>query len=227
MVVLDGVEGFNQSCSEMNYYDALGVPKNADEATIKKAYRRKAQRMAPRTKEECADPNRSRALVALNKAYQTLRDAEKRAFYDLHGEDEKLSTPEQQAFQTICQIMLTLAAQVEDNFDFVDAIVQNLRNNRDTIARKKPQLEKAIRKIEKQRKCIRRKGGGENLLDQAFQQQVDALTQQLADLPKAIAICDDALKIMKDYENAAEMQVRPRGGPLSEPLFKKMMEGGL
>jgi curved DNA-binding protein CbpA len=206
----------------MNHYDALGVPKNADEAAIKKAYKRKAREHHP---DKGGD---SRAMVAVNRAYETLSNKRKREYYDVSGEEEKLTTPEQQALQTIYQIMLSLAGQVEEQFDFVDAIVQNLRNNRDTIARKKPQLEKAMRKIENQRKCIRRKGGGENLLDRAFAQQVDAITQQLADLPAAVAICDRALTIMKDYENAAQMQIRPRGGPLSDPMFshmKKLMEG--
>lgn len=203
----------------MNHYDALGVPKDAPASEIKKAYQRMARKYHP---DRGGD---ARAMVAVNKAKEALSDPQKRAYYDLHGEDEKLTTPDQQAFQTICQIMMTLSQQVEvDGFDFVDAIVQNLRNNRDTIHRKKPQIERALRKAEKHRKCIRRKTDGENLLDRAFQQQIEALTQQMIDLPKAVAICDRALEIMKDYESAAQAnpQQQRRGGPLSDPIFAHM-----
>lgn len=203
----------------MNHYEALGVSKDADAATIKKAYQRMAKKHHPDRK-----GGDSRAMVAINTAYETLSNKRKREYYDLHGTEEKLTTPGQQAFQTICQILLTLSQQVQvDGFDFVDAIVTNLRNNRDTIQRKRPQLERALLKAQKHRKCIRRKGGGENLLDRAFQQQVDAITQQLADLPKAAAIIDDALKVMKDYENAAaETKSQRWGGPPSDPIFEHL-----
>jgi curved DNA-binding protein CbpA len=164
----------------------------------------------------------AQAMVRINQAYETLSNPRKREYYDLHGTEEQLTTPEQQAFQAICQILLQLAGQVEEQFDFVDAVVTNLRNNRDTIHRKKPQLERAIRKIEKQRKCIRRKGGLENLLDRAFQQQVDALRQQVEDLPKALKICDDALAIMKDYECAIEVKPARPGGSLSGAILEHM-----
>ena len=69
-----------------NYYTILGVEKNADENSIKKAYRRLAMKLHP-------DKNLTNKKVSekkfkeLNEAYSVLSDAKKRETYDLHGED--------------------------------------------------------------------------------------------------------------------------------------------
>lgn len=64
----------------MNYYDILGVDRNADESRIRRAYRIRAKQLHP-------DVNRtSRAkkdFQLVNEAYQVLRNPEKRRVYDL------------------------------------------------------------------------------------------------------------------------------------------------
>lgn len=66
-----------------NYYDILGVSKNASEDDIKKAYRKLALQY---------HPDRNKALDAMEKfkeitkAYEVLSDAKKRQMYDQFGE---------------------------------------------------------------------------------------------------------------------------------------------
>lgn len=64
----------------MNYYDILGVERNADEERIKRAFRNRAKQLHP-------DVNRAarakRDFQLVNEAYQVLSDAEKRRIYDL------------------------------------------------------------------------------------------------------------------------------------------------
>ena len=66
-----------------NYYDTLGVNKNASDKDIKQAYRRLAKQYHPD-----ANPDDSTAeakFKEINEAYETLSDPDKRAQYDRFG----------------------------------------------------------------------------------------------------------------------------------------------
>jgi len=68
-----------------DYYEVLGVPKDADEKAIKAAYRKLALKYHP----DC-NPNKTEAesrFKEINEAYEVLRDADKRKKYDQFGSD--------------------------------------------------------------------------------------------------------------------------------------------
>lgn len=67
-----------------NFYDTLGVPKDADDAAIKKAYKKLALQLHP---DKCKAPSAEEAFKRIALAFQTLSDAEKRKNYDTFGED--------------------------------------------------------------------------------------------------------------------------------------------
>lgn len=68
--------------SKRDYYEVLGVPRDADENTIKSAYRKLARQYHP-------DVNKSEGaeerFKEINEAYEVLSDANKRAAYDRFG----------------------------------------------------------------------------------------------------------------------------------------------
>src|SRR5207248_5972583 len=68
-----------------DYYAQLGVKRDADEAEIKKAYRRLAMQYHP----DRVGPDEKQAAEAkfkeITEAYEVLRDPEKRATYDRYG----------------------------------------------------------------------------------------------------------------------------------------------
>ena len=70
--------------AKKDYYDTLGVPKNANDEDIKKAYRKLAMKHHP-------DRNQGDSKVSEEKfkeakeAYEMLSDAQKRAAYDQYG----------------------------------------------------------------------------------------------------------------------------------------------
>ena len=66
-----------------DYYDMLGVPRGADDATIKSAYRRLAKECHPDRKGGCKEHEAK--FKALNEAYDCLKDPQKRAAYDRFG----------------------------------------------------------------------------------------------------------------------------------------------
>jgi curved DNA-binding protein len=66
-----------------DYYSILGVPKNADEKAIKKAYRKLARQYHPDVNP--GDKDAERKFKEINEAYTVLSDPDKRKKYDRFG----------------------------------------------------------------------------------------------------------------------------------------------
>ena len=69
-----------------DYYQILGVQRDADKSDIKKAYRKLARRYHPDVNSE-ADAEEK--FKEVNEAYEVLKDSEKRKAYDRFGADWK------------------------------------------------------------------------------------------------------------------------------------------
>ncbi len=70
-----------------DYYDTLGVSKNASQEEIKKAYRNLARQYHPDVNPD--DPDAEEKFKNINEAYQVLSDEEKREKYDRFGSQWK------------------------------------------------------------------------------------------------------------------------------------------
>jgi curved DNA-binding protein len=67
-----------------DYYAILGVPKNASQDEVKKAFKKLARKFHPDVNK---DPGAEDKFKEINEAYTVLSDAEKRKFYDTYGSD--------------------------------------------------------------------------------------------------------------------------------------------
>jgi DnaJ-class molecular chaperone len=68
--------------SSRDYYDILGISRNASEAEIKRAYRKQALEWHP---DRNKSPEAEKKFKEINEAYEILADKEKRAAYDQFG----------------------------------------------------------------------------------------------------------------------------------------------
>lgn len=82
-----------------DYYEVLGVPRDADEKQIKSAYRKLARRFHPDA--NTGEPNAEERFKEITEAYEVLKDPEKRAKYDRFGADwERYQQAEDAGYST-------------------------------------------------------------------------------------------------------------------------------
>ncbi|HEX4518842.1 MAG TPA: molecular chaperone DnaJ [Gaiellaceae bacterium] len=70
------------STTERDYYDLLGVPRTADEQTIKKAFRKLARELHP---DVSGEPDAELRFREVSEAYEALSNPETRQLYDRYG----------------------------------------------------------------------------------------------------------------------------------------------
>src|SRR5262245_11026173 len=68
--------------AERDYYEVLGLERGADDAAIKRAFRKLAQQHHPDVSQ---DPAADERFKEINEAYQVLSDPQRRQAYDLFG----------------------------------------------------------------------------------------------------------------------------------------------
>src|SRR6202042_2578137 len=75
------------SASQMprDYYEVLGVPRDASETEIKKAFRRLARELHPDVNQH--DPDAEEKFKEAAAAHEVLTDADRRATYDRYGHE--------------------------------------------------------------------------------------------------------------------------------------------
>ncbi len=71
--------------AKRDYYEVLGVGRNADEAELKKAYRKLAMQYHP--DRNAGDAQAEQRFKEVNEAYDILKDRERRATYDRFGHE--------------------------------------------------------------------------------------------------------------------------------------------
>jgi curved DNA-binding protein CbpA len=91
----------------MSYYDTLGVPKDASQSEIKKAFKRLASRLHPDKNPD--DPDTAGQFNDARLAYETLADEEARDYYDCTGRPKGFQDKvEAKAQEILAQMFLNI-----------------------------------------------------------------------------------------------------------------------
>jgi len=178
----------------MSHYATLGVNKDADPATIKRAYRRKAKG---------AHPDRTgshQAMVAVNRAYETLSDPEKRQRYAQTGEDGPQGPSiDQMAMQYICSLFSQMIDHAPDELDHVAKTVDSLVAKINETQQIMGEFEKQRSVIKKRIKLLKFKGKGRNPIRDFLEQRLTQIPEQIRAGEQQIKALERALEILKDY----------------------------
>lgn len=183
----------------MDHYEALGVPKSAAPADIKRAYRKRASK---------AHPDRGGSdeeMARLNRALAVLEDPDRRAQYDATGQDSAGPTIEQRARAAMLSMFQQTIEQTDENAVSVvgRAIAQKQREMLQEQHKVQGKRERFVKKTGK----IKTKGGVENLAAAVIEQQVkhcDSQLAQIADIQQVMAMCAEMLKAYTDETPAEE-----------------------
>jgi DnaJ-class molecular chaperone len=84
--VAEAAKGGKKAKKERNYYDVMGIKKNASEAEIKKAFKKNAIKYHPDKNLDDPETAKEKFQEVAN-AYEVLSDPEKRRVYDLGGSE--------------------------------------------------------------------------------------------------------------------------------------------
>lgn len=102
----------------IDYYKVLGVAKNADDAEIKKAYRKLARKYHPDINPN--DAGAKKKFQEINEANEVLSDPEKRKKYDQYGKDWQHAEQFEQARQSQRQQRPQYSSRGQEQFDESD-----------------------------------------------------------------------------------------------------------
>lgn len=102
----------------IDYYKVLGVAKNADDAEIKKAYRKLARKYHPDINPN--DAGAKKKFQEINEANEVLSDPEKRKKYDQYGKDWQHAEQFEQAGQSQRQQRPQYSSRGQEQFDESD-----------------------------------------------------------------------------------------------------------
>lgn len=183
-------------------YAILGVPKDADTAAVRKAYRKAAKRAHP----DAGGDEKSFALIKL--AHDVLTDAQRRAKYDATGSIDP-KEPDNALSDVLNIVMASLDAAIRVceaegtdpvHRDLVALMKRQIDKGNDERAQKREVLKQAKRKLEKLQSRFSTKKSAVNFLDNMISQGLANIEPQLQMLERFDIAAKAAKEMLADYE---------------------------
>lgn len=202
----------------MNHYEALGVPRAATSAEIKRAYRRMSKKHHP---DRGGDP---KVMALVNIAHDTLMDPARREHYDRTGEEKPVNSIDIEARNGLLTLFMSYLQQ-EVRFNIPARAKRDLLEARAKIEGSHRDLLKQIAKLAARREEVTSEGE-ENLWTQLIDQATGQLQDKVTECTHKLAITARALEMIQAYRSGV-IDAAPQAsfGPLSEMLRAQMGVG--
>lgn len=187
--------------TDRSYYDILGVKPDATAEDVRRAYQRAARRAHPDKGGSAED------MAAVNRAYDCLRDGQRRLSYDRTGQDKPRTPVELEARGLLSAAFADLLNRDIEQ-DCMGHIERFLRSRRRAIDTEQTSHRMTVRKLERRRDKIIAKSG-QNLFQLLIDQQLQKLNANLDQMAHDMAVTDSALELLKNYESIEEAMASP------------------
>jgi curved DNA-binding protein CbpA len=190
----------------MDPYEILGVPRDADSDTIKKAYRAKSSENHP-------DKGGTGAAMALvNRANDILTDPDKRARYD-RGEDTDPKDVNVIAREKMLHLVLQII-DAEPDAPVLARARECMQVHQQKLASTKVEVQQKIKQLSKRLNKFKRKKGGDNFIQNALLDKIAGGNDRLKMLDAQRAEIDLILKMLGEYEEERD-EAPASWGPIS------------
>lgn len=185
-----------------DHYATLGVPKEATDAQIKKAFRRKASK---------AHPDRGgdgEEMAELNAAWACLSDPIRRKQYDETGVDTEAPSVENAGEAMLRGVFDGVLTQSIDTVNIVARVRAILLDEASKMLQQSSQIAQATRALNKARNRVKKKSReGVNLYHQLIDSKLRTLAAGRLETDQRMAALKEALRLLDDYED--ELQAPP------------------
>ena len=208
-----------------NLYDRLGVPQNASDVAIKKAYRALSAFYHPDVK----GTGNNKMFAAIKEAYDILSDKEKRAMYDETGcvEEPRIDDRiELEARQQCAMILSNIIAQESnpDQSPILQKLIMVFKLQERGLAEQRHELKDRERRVSSLRRRLKRKKGGKKGRSSILLLMLDHHLKEIAakreELDKAAKVIARVQEIFDEYDY--EVDLSPMG---SFEQFREAMTG--
>jgi curved DNA-binding protein CbpA len=178
--------------AKKDLYETLGVDKNASDADIKKAYKKKASENHPDKQ-----GGNHEAMTDIVHSYQVLKDPVKRDRYDKTGQDNE--APFEKMFQEFVQMVFVKMIDSQD-VDCTD-MIGNLNKHADTEVRKaRMDKEGLCGRINKFKKVIKKiKAKKENRITGILDLNIRDMELHVAQIDEHIKFMGQVIECLNGY----------------------------
>lgn len=187
---------------KLDPYAELGVPKNADAAAIKRAYRKKAKSTHPDA------GGKAEAFERVHKANLVLSDPDRRAKFDATGEVDETAaeTVEGKAMALIAGFLAgVLDGDIDPTaIDLVSFLTERIRDELTKLEAKLAPMRRAVARAKRVELKFKRKRQGQNMLARMVESHRKTLEQVITQGAKQREIGETALALVADYTYDAD-----------------------
>lgn len=177
-----------------NLYDVLGVDKDTTDTEIKKAYKKKAQKLHP--DKPSGDVVKFKEL---KEAFEILSDAQRKKQYDLNGNTSQPQDPDTEALREIANLVGQVLQQVNEQYTDVVATVRNQINNIISNTNKSIRsVDEKIAKLENSQNRMKVKDGP-NLMKDIIKGFITDLNRARQNHQENLELFTNMLRVLENY----------------------------